>query len=47
MNTPPHPYIRITCTTGYKGKSYLIAFAAPAALEQAYLQMLQTSRFDR
>jgi hypothetical protein len=48
MNTPPHPYIRTSCSTGYKGKKYTISFAVPdTAMEQTFLQVLQTSTFDR
>lgn len=48
MNTPPHPYILTSCRTGYKGKIYTLVFAVPdTAMEQTFLHMLQTSKFDR
>jgi hypothetical protein len=48
MNTPPHPYILTNSSTGYKGKIYTLSFAAPdTSMEQTFLHMLQTSKFDR
>jgi hypothetical protein len=48
MNTPPHPYISTSCSTGYKGKKYTLSFAVPdTVLEHTFLQMLQTSKFER